>query len=381
MAFYFAAFAIFIVNPALNTLAHEVYPDIAYSSVLLIATLASLSMIPGSLMSGAVIGKRIRFKTMAIISLLFIIVGGVMPYFLTNFYAVLGMRVIVGLGIGFAFPIQNTIVAKLFSPERAPTILGIGSCVMAFGGIVYQLAAGYVTTINPNYVWLVHGLLIISLLLVIAFLPEPPEEVSADLQAHDATGGKTKMPGRVYFTSIGFGILFLAFYPMLLNMAAILMNEELGTAATAGSVLSIFTLGGAVAGFVFGRVFKLTKNYVVPLGLLCLAGGTGLFCVSHTLPLIIAATALVGVGVQWIWPGTLNGYSAYVPSQRLGMASALFISGMNLGCFLSSSFIAAVAQITDNPDPRLPVIAGFWIVLAYAAAWAFLEIKKPLVDY
>lgn len=65
MAVYFAANVIFVTSPALNSWATQLYPDIPYSTVLFLSTISSLLMIPGSLAAGAVLGKKVGFKTMA----------------------------------------------------------------------------------------------------------------------------------------------------------------------------------------------------------------------------------------------------------------------------------------------------------------------------
>ena len=67
LAVYFAANVIFIMSPAMNSIATNLYPDIEYGTVLMLSTISSLFMIPGSLLAGAVLGKKIGFKQMAVI--------------------------------------------------------------------------------------------------------------------------------------------------------------------------------------------------------------------------------------------------------------------------------------------------------------------------
>ena len=54
LAVYFAANAIFIMSPAINAMATEMFPDKSYTSVLLVSTISSLCMIPGSLVAGSI---------------------------------------------------------------------------------------------------------------------------------------------------------------------------------------------------------------------------------------------------------------------------------------------------------------------------------------
>ena len=227
LAVYFAANVIFITSQALNSWATQLYPEIPYSTVLFLSTISSLLMIPGSLAAGVVLGKKVSFRTMTIVSMGGIIVAGCLPFFVRNFTFVLVMRAITGFCIGLGFPIQSTLALKLFDDEERPGVLGIATFVMACGSIFYMLVSGYVCDIDAAYAFLVHGVLIVPLVLVIIFLKEPEK----DLQAADGAGGsKDKLPMMAVFTSAMFMVIFFAFYPVLLNMSAIIEYEGIGAA-------------------------------------------------------------------------------------------------------------------------------------------------------
>lgn len=371
LAVYFAAQVIFIMSPAMQSFSTNLYPDIPYSSVLLLSTISSLLMIPGSLLAGAVLGKRISFRHMALISIGGIVVAGVLPYFIDNFTVVLFLRVVVGFCIGLGFPLQSTLVLKLFNDKERPDVLGKATFVMAVGSIFYMLMSGILSDINAAYVWLVHGVLIIPLVLVFVFLKEPEKSAA---QEDETEKSEEKLPKKVIYTSILFMIIFFAFYPVLLNMSAIIDYENMGTAATAGIISSIFTIGNGIAGLIFAKVYKMAGRYIVPFGLTLWVVGMAIFSLGHNLTMIVCGVLICGIAVQIVWPGTINSFSEYVPSGKMSMASALFISGMNLGCFLTSFFISGVAAITGNSDPRVPCMIGLVIVVVFSVIWSLTEI-------
>lgn len=373
LAVYFAANVIFITSSALNSWATQLYPEIPYSTVLFLSTISSLLMIPGSLAAGVVLGKKVSFRTMTIVSMGGIIVAGCLPFFVRNFTFVLVMRAITGFCIGLGFPIQSTLALKLFDDEERPGVLGIATFVMACGSIFYMLVSGYVCDIDAAYAFLVHGVLIVPLVLVIIFLKEPEK----DLQAADGAGGsKDKLPMMAVFTSAMFMVIFFAFYPVLLNMSAIIEYEGIGAAAIAGIISSLYTIGNAIAGLVFAGLYKRTGKYIIPVGLVLWVIGTAVFSLGHGLMPIVAGVVISGLAVQLVWPGTINSFSEYVPAGRQGMASALFVSGMNVGCFLTTFFISGVAGITGNANPRTPCQVGLVIVAIFAVIWSVAEIRR-----
>lgn len=376
MAAYFVTNATLIVNPPMEAFATQLYPEIPYGTVLLISTLASLFMIPGSLLSGAVSGKQIGFKKMCVLAIAAMTLSGILPFFIRSFPFVLVMRMITGFSIGLVFPLQSTLAIRLFNEGRRPFVLGLGSFFMAASGILFQTLSGAVSTRQAADSWLVHGLLVVPLVCAVLFLKEPPKE-----QAPSAAAGNSPadthpkvLPAMVFFTASMFSLIFLAFYPALLNMAAILSDESIGTAATAGIISSIYTIGGAVAGLFFSKIWNTARRFTIPLGLILWTLGTGLFCLARTVPVMAVAIFIAGLAVQIVWPATMNRYSEYVPSKQLGMASALFLSGMNLGCFFSSFYISLVGSITGNQSPRFPSIIGFWMIVICSAVWTAVEI-------
>lgn len=375
LAVYFAANVIFITSPAMQAFATELYPEIAYGTVLLLSTISSLFMIPGSLLAGVLLGKQISFRQMAVLSMGGIIIAGVLPFFIRTFAFVLVMRAIVGFCIGLGFPLQSTLALKLFDDGERPGVLGKATFVMALGSIVYMVLSGVLCDVDASYVWLIHGILIVPLVLVLMFLKEP-QEAGDTKAAEKEEGKKEKLPGMAVFASTMFMIIFFAFYPVILNMSAIIDYENLGTGAVTGIISSLFTIGNALAGLIFARVYKLAGKYTVPVGLVLWIAGMAVFGFGNNLPMIMIGVIVSGIAAQIVWPGTVNSFSEYVPESRLSLASALFVSGMNLGCFLTSFFISGVSAVTGNDNPRLPCMIGLVIVIVFAAVWSVVEVKR-----
>ena len=372
LAVYFAANVIFITTPALNSWATEIYSDIPYSTVLFLSTVSSLLMIPGSLIAGAVLGKSVKFKTMAIVSMGGIIVAGCLPYFVRNFSFAIIMRAIVGFCVGLGFPLQSTLALKLFNDEERPPVLGAATFVMAVGSITYMLVSGYVTDINAAYSFLLHAILIVPLVLVLIFLQEPEKE--EQVETKKAAG--EKLPGMALFASAMFMFIFFAFYPVLLNMSAIIDYEGIGAAAISGIISCLYTIGNGIAGVLFAPLYKKTGKYIIPVGAALWAIGSTIFAFGDGLVAIVIGVVVSGIAVQIVWPGTVNSFSEYVPASRQSMATAVFVSGMNIGCFCTTYFISGVAAATGSANPRTPCQIGVAIVIVFAVLWSIVEIKR-----
>ena len=373
LAVYFAANVIFIMSPAMNAIATELYPDLPYTSVLLVSTISSLLMIPGSLVAGAALGK-VKFKTMALISMGGIIIFGMLPYFIRPLTAVYVFRGIVGFCIGLGFPLQSTLALQLFNDKERPRALGFATVSLSVGSIVFMVVSGMLADQNAAYPYLFHAILLIPLILVLTLLKEPSAEDKVEtVEAPSQVPETGKMPPYAIFTAFMFAVVFFAFYPVLLNMSSVCANENIGGATVAGILLALYTVGNCIGGFIFEPLHRFAGKLVVPIGLVFWILGTACFAFGHSVPLIIIGVLLSGTAVQTVWPGTVNSYSEYVPKNKQSMAVAIFVSGMNIGCFLTTYFIGAVANITGDTNPRLPIFYGFFIVLIFGAVWGVVE--------
>ena len=106
------------------------------------------------------------------------------------------------------------------------------------------------------------------------------------------------------------------------------------------------------------------------------AAGSAVFAFGGGLAAIVIGVVVSGVAVQIVWPGTVNSFSEYVPAGKQSMATAVFVSGMNIGCFCTTYFISGVAAVTGSANPRTPCQIGVVIVVVFAVLWSVVEIGR-----
>ena len=372
IAVYFVANIIFMVGPALNALSTTVYANESYTSVLLISTISSLCMIPGSLIAGSILGK-IKFRTMALISMGGIAIFGGIPYFSQALPVVYVCRGVVGFCIGIGFPLQSTLVLRLFpDPKQRTRALGFGTISLSIGAIAFMVVAGSLADKNATYPFLFHAIALIPLAILMFTLEEPSATQKTGEQESNASKAPAdgSLPGYALFTAFMFAVIFFAFYPVLLNMSSVCAYENLGGAVVAGILSSLFTIGNLIGGLTFEMLSKMLRKHVTVFGLALWVSGTACVAFGKSIALIVIGALLTGWAVQTVWPATVNSYADYVPATKQSMASAVFASGMNIGCFCTTYFISGVARVAGSDDPRLPIVYGFFIVLVSAVIWA-----------
>ncbi len=359
-----------VIAPALQSLS-EYYQDIPYSRVLMLSSIVSLAVIPCSTIAGSLAGRKVKYKTLALTAMVLVLVGGLLPLLvMESFSAVFVCRILVGMGVGIATPLSSALIMKLLPASKQALWQGVGTAVMNVCGVFYQSVSGFICTVNLRMTWAVYGFLLIPLLLAVFFLKEPAQtEEEAAVSAK-----RERLPVGTIMTCIGFGLLYLFLSPVLLGISSILVREEIGTAASAGVILSAYSIGGMAAGFCYGAVDRLLKKWTIPVSLLLQVAGLAACAFGKNVLLLGAGTVLFGISIHWIWPACVVEFGKLKSGGAA--ASGLFISCMHLGTFSAAPLIGFIGRISGNDSPRLPVIAGCIGTVIVAAIWIGCKLKQ-----
>ena len=94
------------INPALASIA-AAFPEMPYSQILWLYTLPKIVIVPITLASGFVVGGKVSFRAAAITGFALIALGGMAPFFLDDFWAILGFRFVMGVGLEYRRPLAR----------------------------------------------------------------------------------------------------------------------------------------------------------------------------------------------------------------------------------------------------------------------------------
>ncbi|KYO64632.1 Bacillibactin exporter [Thermovenabulum gondwanense] len=365
MSVFFIAMGIGTITPALQNIA-EAFPNLPFSTILLASTLPSLFLIPATAWSGMVAGSKVGYRTLLLLGSLLFAVAGAAPYFMNNFTTILVARALFGIGLGIISPLGTALILGLFEGQQRANMLGLSGVVMNLGGIVLQMLGAVMCTISWRHAFLPHLLALITFFMVLSMLPEPEK------RKEDTATGKDKMPGAVYLIGALFGISMMLNYPMLVNMSTIIITGNLGDAASAGVVLSMFTVGGMIGGAVFGKLHQYIKLNVIPLSLIIISLGMGSVFYANSLIMLTVGSTLVGFGFSILMPAVMMIIGSIVPPAAFASASGMLMAFMNLGGFISTYYIALLLNI--NNYIRFPIFVAM-VVYAISAVVFYTLIK------
>lgn len=366
LSLFLISMGVTVVTPAMATLAqHFAGHDVSW-----ISTLPTLFVVVGTFVAGSVMGKAMKYRTLAIVSCILYLIGGCGPAFFDNYMITLVFRAILGFGLGMMSPLGNALIIGLYKGQKQASMLGYGTLCMNAGGIVLQMLGGSLASIPEvgwKYVFYGHAFCLVGLVMAF-FLPEP--EVPAAAAAADAPKTKEKMNGIVWVIAGLFCLFNVLNFPIMMNISVLFEVRNAGGATAAATSLSLYTVAGCVAGLLFGKIFQLMQRWCLAIGYaLC---GLGALCVyvGTSGPVMTMGLMLIGFGFSIIMPCFMAWTGMATPPSTVAAATSILMALMNLGGFLSSFWLQLLNAVAGE-NLYSAIIVEVVVFFATAAAFVF----------
>ncbi len=361
-------------SPALAVIGQN-FPDASAEAIASIATLNTLTSVPFTILSGLVLGRKVKFRTATFIGLFFSLLGGILPFFATTITEVLVGRAILGIGSGISAPVITCLVLSLFKGDDISKQFSRNSMATNIGAVIFQMLGGILCNYNWKLPFAVYFLVIPVMIIAYFWLPEPEEAVSTGLQNVKGFDLSHIITKHVMFWAIVHALYMLWFYAYVTQTSGIIVRNGYGNSTVAAIVLSLFTLIGVVGGGSFHIIEKKLGVKAMTLGL-----------VTNSIS-FLALTFANNIVVYTIFSLTFGfGYGLLQPAVNyfLGIglddnyrAASISVSTIisSLGSF-GSSYAVKYSKILFNTTwERTPFAVG--CVFFFLLGLLFVFIKTP----
>lgn len=289
-----------------------------------------------------------------------------------SIYVLLAAAGLAGVGMGS----NNTLLAIALAeavpdPAKRGGILGICMSVMNVAGVIFTNIGGMLAVSDWNNAYLPFFAVAISMAIQFLFLPLGKNEGEAAPAADaGAKKEKIKLPTKVWIISGHYFIFFLALYVFGLNVSELVITTyELGTSAQAGLASSMVSVGGIVAGMLYGAYSKVLKKFTVPVLM-------GFTVVGLVIPLVIKnifaiyfCGFLLGLAMMGANPYIMGLLAEVAPGEMYSKALSIFSGFMNGGMMVAVTVIAFITNLICGDPTHVPTK---FIVGACGAAFCFI---------
>ena len=358
------------------------FPDVPYSVITLVNNIPNLCAVIFTLVAGLLVNRKASLRTMIIIGIGLHAVGGVIPallgensimiMFLGRFAFGIGYGLMQGIGISMSF--------KLVENEKLRVhAMGWAVAAQYSMNMVAQVVVGRLVENQWNYAFYIYAWSFIPFLVVLFLCPRFP----VDRGDYSALGGSNSvlahkgslwnsikhLPKNVWVFTVIVALYMLCYYPLFLVISPIIVDRGLGTAATAGDAMVFYSVATIIGGVVFGPVEKVMKHWTLAFFLICVAASLVGLYFAQSFAMVCFWLVISGITSTGIIPGCINVYNNQVADSDAFLATGITESGVNIGAFLTTPFIALIESFGGTAVQSLPLTPAPLVIMGVITAY------------
>lgn len=325
------------ISSSLSTIGAK-FPEISQTMIQNLISIPCIVIIPTTIIVGKLM-QTISKKTIALAGIIIFLIGGVVPAFMTSFKTILIMRGIFGIGVGTCQVVSTAIVADNFNGIEQQKVQGTLQASQMIGTAIMVFISGWLADIRWNYVFYVHLIAIIALILVVVMIP------NTKLRKMTTTSyvQKTKLTAATWGWALFMFVLFISSQVYSISLSYLIAEKNLGTAADSGLGLAFFAIGGIIMGLLYGKLAKKIKNCVIAVGCLMLAIAYISIAFASNIIICNVGSILVGMATSTVLPGIFINAGMSVDAFSSGMAISIVTCAQNFGQFCCPYIINSIA--------------------------------------
>ncbi|WP_188079018.1 MFS transporter [Actinotalea subterranea] len=341
--------------------------DVPATSATWVATAPSVAMIPVTVLTGMIAGRRLRYRPLVLSATALYVVAGVLPIVIDDFWWLVGSRVLWGAATGVLLTAANNLVVLTAGTAvRRARLFALANTVFSVGAVASLVLGGRLAAHSWSAPMWGHLVGLPALLVLAIWLREPAAPPAV------ASGRRAQIPRAAYVPMAVFVVIVMCVYPVSTLMSVVFQQAAIGDPGTVGVVGSLLTLTGLVVAPAFGRLYSWLGARVLACStLVC---GVGLVVVVAATPTAHGSLPLYGAGLVVTGAGLMGATislpvitSTIVPPEAGGTAQGLVAAALNVGGLLSSGYAGLIVPWLGGGGTVRPVYlvsAGLLLVLA-----------------
>ncbi len=341
------------------------FPEMSQTTVSLLLTVSNIAIVPGMLFSG-MFSNRFGARRLVLLGFGMALAAGFLSFFLKDFYVLLAARAVTGLGVGLIAPFQTSMIPRYFEGYAAQRLFGLQSAGISILGVFYGVVGGWLVSFGWNRAFLVYLVAFLGIAVTAAWLPNGKRETGGEAAAHQ--------PFRVnrvlgYITAMHC-VFAVCMFEYAAGISYLLEETGTGDAGTAGTCISLFSLGSFGASLLYGRISRRFGIAVLPWGYLIAAVG---LLVTGQVRGVVAAYAgslLIGCAIGTIMPALSNKITTTYRDSNPALAASVFMGTFFVVQLLAAYVMDGVSRLPGGAAEtgRFLYVTGLTVVLAGASA-------------
>jgi MFS family permease len=366
--------AIIALAPTLPTLLahfHDVPNARLMVPLLITAPSACIALFaPGA----GVIADRFGRRRLLLCSMALYGVGGMIPFFIDNFWAVVAGRVVIGIGEAGVLTVVNTLLADYYEEQARHRWLTIQGVVGSVLGTVTIACSGFLAAQGWQWPFLVYAVAIPIFLASWAWLFEPaPRQKVAARPGHAAAG--TPFPHMVALMVCGVTvILSTIYYVQVINFSVLLKDLGVLDPKSIGLSMALPSIGVPIGAIVFKLTTRFGATAQIVLVFICFAIGLGGIGMAPDYKVALAFAFVQQLANGIIVPALISWAQSKFSFEHRGRGMGWWASSFFVAQFLSPAVVNMMRGLVGNLQGAF---LAFGLIAAVCAVVAGMRLRVP----
>lgn len=289
--------------------------------------------------------------------------GGIAPFFLDNFWAVMAGRVLLGIAEAFILTIGNALLADYFTQEERPKWLsyqGIAGPILATL-VIY--GSGFLAGKGWQWPFVVYALAFPIFISACLFLWEPAKKRVQDRVAVDMKTFPWRTVGLLCFITLATSVIY---YVFIIHFSLVLTANGITSESRIGVISAIASIAVPLGAYIYKQVSGRSVFY--QLLLIYALMGLGYIGISlmHDEKLIVATAWIqqiaVGLTVPTLVAWALNG----LPIEHRGLGMGFWSTSFFLGQFVNPLVVGFINGFTGGIVTTVTIVGVICLLVALA---------------
>jgi MFS family permease len=359
MSGFLPVMAIIALSPTLPTLlAH--FKDVGNPQLMvpLLITAPSACIALFAPAAGAIADRFGRRKLMLWAMALYGI-GGFIPFFIDNFWAVVAGRVVIGIGEAGVLTVANTLMADYFEENARHRWLMLQGLMGSLLGSVTIACSGFLAAKGWQWPFAVYGIAFPILLASIFYLFEPQPRTRGQHDAAVAPAISSPFPYAVALLVCGVTVLLSTiYYVQVIHFSVLLKGLGVTDPESIGLAMAIPSIGVPIGSVVFKLTTRFGVRSQIALVFLCYCIGlVGIgMAPDYKVALAFAFVQQLANGI--IVPALIAFAQSRFSFQHRGRGMGWWASAFFAAQFLSPAVVNVVRGMFGGLQPAFVVFGA-----------------------
>ena len=371
-----------IITPIFAAITQE-FPNASDGLVNFTRTGNFIISVPFALLT-APLTKYVSKKKLLVVALTLFCIGGIGAAFSTSMAFLAVTRMFDAASDGMATALVCSLITEVFKDEKTRSqVMGLQNGFSCALGIIIGIPAGFLATFGWRYAFLLNCGCLLSLALVIFFVPDiPPVRTREEPSANIVKSAYRGQVGVVVLNLIMFFIIQMLYSQILYMLGSIVDELNLGTTVFSGTMVSAINITMVATYAVFSPCYLKLKRWLpitcfiatgLGMGLMAVTGTRFLFGVLVVVTTLAASLAypycplVIGdcipedrapfwMSVYSVILYTANSVSSYIPSWISSVTGTKTIAGTFVysgGLLVVLAVVMMVLPKFFAPDPSM----------------------------